>query len=63
MPLGCKTGGVDFVGILNLIAGIGGFGVIVWLIVLAFRGDPERIAEEAARRHFDEHGFWPDDGR
>jgi hypothetical protein len=27
----------------------------------AFRGAPEREAEEAARDHFDRHGRWPDE--
>jgi hypothetical protein len=51
---------MDVVGIVNLVASLGGCAAILVLIVLAFRGDPARAAEEAARRHFDEHGRWPD---
>ena len=54
---------MDVVGIANLVAGIGGVAAILALIVLAFRGDPARAAEDEARRHFDEHGSWPDDWR
>jgi hypothetical protein len=46
--------------VVNVIAALAGFGVIVWLVVYALRGDPERAQEEAARRYFDKHGVWPD---
>lgn len=52
---------MNVVGIANLVAGIGGVAAILALVVLAFRGDPARTAEDEARRHFDEHGYWPDD--
>jgi hypothetical protein len=32
--------------------------VLVWV---AARGHAERDAEDAARRHYDAHGRWPDD--
>jgi hypothetical protein len=42
-----------------------GGGLSVLLINFLFRlgvsGDREREREEAARRYFDEHGFWPDE--
>jgi hypothetical protein len=41
-----------------------GAGLAVLLLNLLFRmgveGDRDREREEAARRHFDEHGRWPD---
>ncbi len=43
-----------------------GSGLSVIMINVLFRlgvsGDREREAEEQARRYFDEHGRWPDDG-
>jgi hypothetical protein len=45
---------------------IGCAGVVVVANVL-FRigasGDADRAREEAARRYFDQHGRWPDEGR
>jgi hypothetical protein len=42
-----------------------GSGLAVLLLNVLFRfgatGDRDRDAEEAARRHFAEHGRWPDD--
>jgi uncharacterized membrane protein len=41
-------------------------GLSVWLLNVlhrvGVRGDTERDREAAARRYFDEHGRWPDDG-
>lgn len=33
-------------------------GVIVWFLISG-RGDRDR--DEAARRYYDEHGYWPDE--
>jgi hypothetical protein len=42
-----------------------GAGFAVMLLNLLYRmsvsGDRDRAREEKARRHFDEHGVWPDD--
>ena len=44
-----------------------GAGIAIWILNLLFRigvsGDKERDEEDAARRYFDEHGYWPDDPR
>jgi hypothetical protein len=44
-----------------------GAGLSVLLLNLLYRygaaGDTERDDEEAARRHYDEHGRWPEDLR
>jgi sirohydrochlorin ferrochelatase len=44
-----------------------GAGVAVFLLNFFFRmgveGDRDRDAEDARRRYFDEHGFWPDEKR
>lgn len=40
------------------------FVVVVWFVRLVWasnRDDP-RHAEDAARRYFDRHGHWPDEG-
>jgi hypothetical protein len=29
--------------------------------VIAVRPDHDRLSEDAARAHYDEHGRWPDD--
>ena len=41
----------------------GGIGLIGLNVVfrLGVQGDRERDQEEAARRYFDEHGYWPDE--
>ena len=43
-----------------------GAGIAVLLLNFLFRigveGDRDREREEAARRYFDEHGHWPDQG-
>jgi hypothetical protein len=53
------------IGVDGFAMGAGG-GLSVLLINFLFRlgvsGDREREAEEQARRHFDEHGRWPDEG-
>ncbi|HVL96522.1 MAG TPA: hypothetical protein VM266_11745 [Solirubrobacteraceae bacterium] len=49
------------VAISNIVAGLGGIGLIVALIWIARSGHHDREAEEAARRYFDEHGHWPDE--
>jgi len=51
---------MDALDVVNVIAALAGFAVIVWLVVYTLRGDPERAREEAARQYFDEHGAWPD---
>jgi hypothetical protein len=63
-------------GIVMIIVNPGGFGVdgfamavggglsvllINFLFRLGVSGDLDREREEAARRYFDEHGFWPDE--
>lgn len=44
-----------------------GAGLSVLLLNLLFRygaqGDTEREDEEAARRHYDQHGVWPDEAQ
>jgi hypothetical protein len=50
-----------FTDVVSLVAAAGGVAAMIWLIVVAFQGDPERRAEEAARAYFDEHGRWPDE--
>lgn len=46
-------------------AAVIGAGLSILLLNVLFRagvqGDRERELEEAARRHFDEHGRWPDE--
>ena len=46
-------------------AGIVGAGIGIWMLNVLFRmgvqGDHERDDEDAARRYFDEHGYWPDE--
>jgi hypothetical protein len=46
-------------------AAIVGAGLAIALLNLLFRygvsGDRARDEEDAARRYFDEHGYWPDD--
>ncbi len=49
------------VGIANVIAVIGGVGLIVFLVWIASRGHDDRAAEQAAREYLSEHGHWPDD--
>ena len=34
---------------------------MAWLVKVVLSGDPEREAEDAARRHFEQHGRWPDE--
>ena len=45
--------------------GIVGAGIAVWLLSYFYRvgasGERDRDAEDDARRHFDEHGRWPDE--
>lgn len=52
------------VGALGCASAVGA-GLAVMLLNLLFRmsvsGDRDREREEDARRHFDEHGTWPDD--
>jgi hypothetical protein len=52
---------VDFVGIVNVVAAVLGVLAIAGLVVVAMRPDRDRLSEEAARAHYDEHGRWPDD--
>jgi hypothetical protein len=47
--------------VINLIAVAGGFAGLAVLLWIAWRGDPERAKEDAARAFFDRHGHWPDD--
>jgi hypothetical protein len=53
---------VDIVGIVNIAAAVLGFVAIGALVVIAMRPDRDRLSEDAARAHYDEHGRWPDDG-
>jgi hypothetical protein len=47
-------------------AGIVGAGIGIWMLNVLFRmgvqGDRERDDENAARKFFDDHGHWPDEG-
>jgi flagellar biosynthesis/type III secretory pathway M-ring protein FliF/YscJ len=52
---------VDIVGIVNVAAAVLGFVAIGVLVVIAVRPDRDRMSEDAARAHYDEHGRWPDD--
>jgi hypothetical protein len=52
---------VDIVGIVNIAAAVLGFLAIGALVVIAMRPDHERLDEDAARAHYDQHGRWPDD--
>jgi hypothetical protein len=49
------------VAITNIIAAVGGIGLIAGLIWAAKHGNGDREAEEAARDFFSEHGYWPDE--
>ena len=51
---------MDAAAVVNVIAAVVGFAAVIWLVVFALRSDHDRAAEEDARRHFDEHGAWPD---
>ena len=71
-------GALVLAGLVILVAGSGssmalegaslfaGAGIAVLLLNLIYRygatGDRDREREEAARRYFDEHGRWPDEG-
>src|SRR3954454_22601195 len=48
---------------IGMMAVGGGIGLIGLNVVyrLGVEGDREREQEEAARRSFDEHGYWPDE--
>jgi hypothetical protein len=37
------------------------FVAIAWLVKVLLAGDPERAQEDAARRHFEATGRWPDE--
>jgi hypothetical protein len=52
---------MDVIGVVNVAAGVLGFGAIGGLVWIAFRGDPARAAEDEARAYYDRHGRWPDD--
>ncbi len=47
--------------ISNVIAALGGIGLIGGLIWAAKRGNGDREAEYAARDYYSEHGRWPDE--
>jgi hypothetical protein len=49
---------VDVINVLAIGGGVLGLAALLWV---AFRGDPERVDEDAARVFFDEHGRWPDE--
>jgi hypothetical protein len=53
---------IDLVGVVNLVAAVGGFAAIVGLVFVAARPDRDRAAEDEARAHYDRTGSWPDDG-
>jgi hypothetical protein len=46
-----------------MVAAIGTFVVIAWLLVVVLRGGGEndRVTEERAREFYDRHGRWPDE--
>jgi hypothetical protein len=55
-PGGIREGGMGVLG-----AGLAAF-LFAFLAKVSMSGDVEREhAEEAARRFFDEHGYWPDE--
>ncbi len=45
--------------IWSIIAVVGGFGTVAVVLYFLVAGRNDRAAEEAARRHFDQHGYWP----
>jgi hypothetical protein len=47
--------------VVMLIAAGSSVFLLNWLYRIGVSGDEVRDDEEAARRHFDEHGAWPDD--
>lgn len=49
------------VAIANVIAALGGLGLIVGLVWAAKVGNGDREAEAAARDFYSEHGHWPDE--
>ncbi|MEA2410163.1 MAG: hypothetical protein QOC77_724 [Thermoleophilaceae bacterium] len=53
---------MDIVGIVNVVAAVLGFVAILALVFIAARPDRDRVDEDAARAHYDEHGRWPDEG-
>jgi hypothetical protein len=48
--------------IWSIIAIIGGVLMVAVILYFLVTGRDDRDKEEAARRYFDEHGHWPDDG-
>ncbi len=49
------------VAVANLVAAIGGIGLIAGLVWAAKHGNGDRESEEAAREYFTQHGHWPED--
>ena len=47
--------------VVMLIAAGASVFLLNWLYRIGASGEAVRDEEEAARRHFDEHGTWPDD--
>ncbi len=60
---GLTTLAGDFQQINTMVAALGSFAVIGWLLYIVLRsvGDSDRDQEEAAREYFDRYGRWPDD--
>lgn len=47
--------------IWSIIAIVGAFIMVGGVLYCMLTEGPDREAEEAARRYFDEHGYWPDE--
>ena len=47
--------------VISWLALAGAVACILYLIWVAFRGDPARIEEDDSRAFFDLHGRWPDE--
>jgi len=47
--------------IWSIIAIIGALLVVAMIVYALATGRHDRDDEEAARRYFDEHGYWPDE--
>jgi len=57
------AGGVDGIALEGAVmlvgAGLSAY-LLNWLYRIGVSGDQERAREDAARRHFDRHGSWPE---
>ena len=71
LPVGIIVAGLLLIALVRNENGLEGgvlliaSGLSVWLLswfyVFSFRGERDREREDAARRYFDEHGYWPDE--